>query len=588
MKLYTTDGLVMKKIWFIIALAGFGCSKAQLPVTPPEPQTTLQVTAIKPNGDALDSAKVYLNSNFVGVTPYHSQSLQPGMLALRVMKDGYQVFTTQLAVQEGESYSIEALLIPLQANEGELLVTTNQDSAVVRILDLGNNVVAQTQDRVSSHKLPPGAYLVSGEKSGFSKVVKAADVVAGKVTAVHLELTSLTGNPPTLEFSIDPDTVELGEAFTLRWQSNGHQVIIDQGVGVRGPNGSEKKICHSTGLKIFTAAAYGEDNLITEKKDSVFIAPKQVHAPTLEFSVAQDSIVFGESAAIEWSSDGYQVAIDQGVGVRGPVGSEEVSFANPGKKIFTAAAYGEGNLITIRRDSVYVKEAPTPILPVVLISTTAVVQVNTPATISWLTQNADYVVVDYVNNAGLQGSEEVTFSTTGIRIVTATAFNRAGYASATDTITVVEPAVNPVDDIIVSAQVNVRADKGESGMKQLDAATIEIETAGRYLVYAEVWYNSGDDQRNESFYLELRDSSSRVKLPRNPNAGTHLVVPDDPGEPHTMSRASGEFKLSAGTHSIDVYHYAKIAAQYPQFLNGAIDGPESVKILGFKLVYLGN
>jgi hypothetical protein len=307
---------------------------------------------------------------------------------------------------------------------------------------------------------------------------------------------------------------------------------------------------------------------------------------TLEFTVIPDSALFGEPVPIQWQSDGYQVIIDQGVGVRGPVGSEEVNFANPGKKVFTATAYGEDNLVTIRQDSVFIKEAPQPILPVILLSATRVVSVDSVATISWYSQNADYVVVDYVDNAELQGRVEVAFSSPGIRIVTATAFNQAGYTSTTDTIEVIEPTVNSVDDIIVPAQASVRADQGESGYVNRQAATINIETPGKYQIFAEVWYNSGDAQLNESYYLLTLDEFGREYAPQNPNAGIYKVVPDEPGEPHTASKESGIFSLSSGTHVIEVIHYAKISDIYPQFLYGPIDGPESVKILGFRLVYL--
>jgi len=222
-----------------------------------------------------------------------------------------------------------------------------------------------------------------------------------------------------------------------------------------------------------------------------------------------------------------------------------------------------------------------------MLSTTRLVTVGNPATISWQSQNADYVVVDYVNNAAPVGNVETIFTSAGIRIVTATAFNQSGYVSATDTIEVVEPVVFSVDDILLSAQVTVRADKGESGAVASNVASFDVETAGRYRVFAEVWYNSGDNQRNESYYLDITDAFGSTALPRDGNAGNNRVVADDPGAPHTLTQDSGIFKLDAGTHSLNVYHYTRIAPMYPQFLNGPINGPESVKILGFKLVYLG-
>ncbi len=394
--------------------------------------------------------------------------------------------------------------------------------------------------------------------------------------------------PPTLHFEILQDTVKLGEAIDLAWLSNGKRVIIDQGVGVRAPQGNEKVVCPAPGLKIFTATAFGDGSLTTVRKDTVFILAESAEPPTLTFDVVKDTVELGQPAVVNWSSDGQQVFIDQGIGSRGPVGTEEVTFQSLGMKIFTATAFGDANLRTTRRDSIYVKEAPLPPNPLIMLSTTRLVTVNTPATITWHSQNADYVVVDHVNNAGRAGSVEVTFSSPGIRFITATAFNERGWSSATDTIEVVEPVVDPpVDDILVSASVSVRADRGLDGMVQRAAGIFDAPKDGRYRLEAEVWYNSGDAQRNESYYADIEDGIGDTKHPIDRNAGNNRVVPDDPGEPHTRTRGSGIFRLNEGAHMINVYHYALIASTYPRFLNGQISGAESVKIIGFRLVYLG-
>lgn len=576
----------MKKIWIVVALFILGCSKAQLPLTPASP-TILQVTAVDSTGQEIPAADVFLNGQKVGVTPYKNENLQPGLVTLRLVKEDYFIYTEQLIVEQGAQYSIEAVLKRLPPTDGQLLVTVNLDSVQVVVKDANNNVVAQTTEKTATFVLPAGAYLVVGEKEGCPPAQQAVQIVAGQSYVVNLNIEQPHYAPPSLDFAIAEDSIQVNQPFQLSWNSDGSQVIIDQGVGTRGPSGTETLTLSTPGKLVFTATAYGENNLTTQVKDSIYIVPERFEAPELEFEVVQDSVTFGEPVQIQWQSNGTQVIIDQSVGPRGPVGSEEIMFENPGRKVFTATAYGEHNTVTIVRDSVYVKEAPLPAKPVVFLSVTHKVTVNTPATIAWHSQNADYIVVDYVENPDFQGNAEVVFSTPGIRIVTATAFNAAGFVSVADTLEVIEPIIEPVDDIILVEHSEVRADKGDEGMQDLNAATFEITTAGTYKVLTEVWYNSGDDQLNESFYLEIRDSAGDIKLPTDPNAGFHKVVPDDPGAPHTATRESGTFKLSAGTFSLDVYHYAKIANFYPQFINGSIDGPESVKILGFKLVYVG-
>jgi hypothetical protein len=394
--------------------------------------------------------------------------------------------------------------------------------------------------------------------------------------------------PPSLTFSIAQDTVTVGESIDLSWQSNGWQVVIDQGVGVRGPNGSDNVIVSTLGMRVYTATAYNQDNLTTEKKDTVYVVDAVINGPSLDFNVVEDSVMFGEPVHLEWQSDGYQVVIDNGVGQRGPFGTEEVLFVNPGKKVFVATAYGEQNTLTFTKDSVYVKEAPLPALPVLLLTASRNVAVDSMAVVSWYSQNADYVLVDiddYGRVSGLEGNIEIVFTSPGVRYVTATAFNAAGHVVAEDTIEVVQTQLPDVDDIIASANCGVRADKGAAYRVVRNAAQVEIQRAGRYRIIAEAWFNSGDDQLNESFYLEVRGSGG-VVLPDDPNAANRKVVADEPGEPHTSSRDAGIFNLTKGTNEIDLYHYSEISSIDPRFLNGPIQGAESVMVLGFTLQYL--
>lgn len=143
-----------------------------------------------------------------------------------------------------------------------------------------------------------------------------------------------------------------------------------------------------------------------------------------------------------------------------------------------------------------------------------------------------------------------------------------------------------VEDIEINGIANVRADRGQSGYTSKSAGSVKISVPGLYKVESLVWYDSGDEQKNESLYLELRDENGRIILPENPNAGVHKVVPDDPGHEHTTYRDSGTFRLSAQNYNIDVYHYAKISREFPHLLNGNMTGAESAHVRGFKLKFI--
>ncbi len=581
-------GLTMNsKLWLILLAAIIGCSKAEIPLTPEDP-TLLKIIAVNEDGTVVDSADVFINGSVVGKTPFNSQDVQPGLHALRVSRNGYKVYSERVVVEKGEFYNVEAFLEKLPSDKGQLFVTSNLDSTLILVKDMNNNIVAESFEKTLTMELSPGKYLVSGKKTNCPKDEKEARISPENITIINLEL-ALPNNsiPPTLQFAIQEDTVKLGQAIKMIWATNGHQVIIDQSIGIRGPNGSEKYICQSAGLKVFTATSYNKDNLTTSIRDSVYILPVDNQLPTLHFSIEQDSVILGEPYSLIWASDGVKVIIDQSIGTRGPNGSEQMFSITTGLVVFTATAYSSENLTIQKKDSIYVKEAKMPPNPIIMLSATKKVTVNEPATISWQSQNADYVVVDYVTNADISGNHEITFSTPGFRIVTATAFNQSGYTSASDTIEVVVPKVETINDILIPVDVLLRADKGEAGNTKLDIASFEIEKAGKYQIFAEVWYNSGDAQLNESYYIDITNNSGINSSPQDPNAGVYKVIDDEAGAPHTSSKPSGVFYFSTGMHNINAYHYAKIASIYSGFVNGQISGAESVSLLGFKISYIG-
>ncbi|HPR88591.1 MAG TPA: Ig-like domain-containing protein, partial [bacterium] len=134
-------------------------------------------------------------------------------------------------------------------------------------------------------------------------------------------------------------------------------------------------------------------------------------------------------------------------------------------------------------------------------------------------------------------------------------------------------------EVLVPAPVGIRADQGEARLHGL-VGQVTIPAAGNYRITAKEWLNSGDTQRNESFFLNLKTSSGSTVSPLDANAGTEKVVPDIPGPPAYFWRDCGLFTLDPGTYAIWIHHYAVISGQYPQFLNEPMSSnPESVRIV---------
>ena len=139
---------------------------------------------------------------------------------------------------------------------------------------------------------------------------------------------------------------------------------------------------------------------------------------------------------------------------------------------------------------------------------------------------------------------------------------------------------------LIDEPVDVRADKGDSLM-HAKVNDVEIQQDGNFVVFAKCLYNSGDEQKNESIYFTVVYETGQVSFPADSNAGPYKVLPDEPGPAHSDWKNGGTFHFNTGINSIFLHHYAAISDEYPQFLNGPINGPESVKVIdSIKVVYM--
>ena len=212
--------------------------------------------------------------------------------------------------------------------------------------------------------------------------------------------------------------------------------------------------------------------------------------------------------------------------------------------------------------------------------------VGQPVLIQWHASNATLVDVDYLGSVGLNGKSEITFESTGLRIVSATAYNIAGDVTVQDTVVIYEPPIDEVEPITITCNAVVAANH-YSIPQVRDAAEVDIQIPGYYRVIAEVDFNSGDNQKNESFFILVEDPAGSLRSPLDPNAGLYKVVPDDPGPAHLAYKDAGTFYLSKGMNTIELHHYAEIADEYPDFaVEAPITGAESVRIFSFTFEFV--
>lgn len=596
----------MKILSIIISCLSFmlllvlGCSKAPLPTEPQdnlnsnsEINAKLIVTAIEEHGKEVDSAEVHLNGKLIGLTPLKYEEPEQGVSTIRVQKQPYMIFRESIAIPTGETVHVEAILNKIPANTGQLLVTVDQDSCQIQVNGTDGNLIDQTIGREFTIILEAGGYFIEVSKNGYESIIRATKVQEDSITIENLHLIPVDQIlAPQIQVQA-PDSAEVNCPILLQWEaSNATRVDIDY-IENPGLSGKREITFTTPGIRIISATAYNQslsvtvsDTLVIYEKTAPSKAP-----PALEFEVTPEVVNLGEPAKLRWRTDGKYVMIDQGVGMRGADGSEEVTFTTSGTKIFTAIAYGAGGLTTTVKDSVYINPANDPLLPTITIEVSDSMEVGQPVPIEWHAWNATVVDVDYLGQVGLNGKAEISFDSPGMRIITATAYNLIGQTTDQDTTiiyTIEEPASPPtVDPIQVACDAVVGAHHHSLPQVIEEAAQVTIDVAGYYRVVAEVDYNSGDEQKNESFFIRIKNSEGSLQSPTDANAGSVKIVTDDPGPAHTSQRDAGTFYFSQGSHHFQVHHYATIAEQYPQFaINPPITGAESVRVVSFRLEYV--
>lgn len=574
----------------ILLLGVIGCSKAPLPTeTPDNPDiitpSKLYITAMQEDSQPINDAKVYLNGNYIGMTPLEHHIEIEGICAIRIQKEHFLVHSQSVDVILSKSIYVEAVLHPIPENKGQLLITVDQDSSEIQVNDLNGTLVHQQLGKETAVVLTSSGYFINVIKKGFQPLTRATKVMEDSVTIENLQLTPLAIAQSPQIFLEVVDSAMVNHPVLIRWHSaNATRVDIDY-IDNPGLNGKREIIFTTPGKRIINATAYN-NSMTASTSDTVIIyspTPANPVLPSLTFLVTPKVVNAGEPVTVQWRTDGTQVIIDQGIGIRGCEGNEEKIFSTPGMKIFTAIAYNKEGMTRIAKDSVYVKQIVGQ-LPEISLQVTDSAEVDENIQIEWNSTNAQRVYIDYLGNVGLNGKSEIHFDTPGKHIITATAYNLFGQKSVQKTVKI----YSRIDSIHITCDRVIGAFHPTIKQIEKDAAKVFINQPGQYKVFAEVDYNSGDIQRNESFYLAIRNSDMTIRWPLDPNVGQYKVVADDPGPAHIAHREVGIFYFSSGMNTFELYHYATISQQYPQFVVGPqITGAESVRILSFKIIYQG-
>ena len=162
--------------------------------------------------------------------------------------------------------------------------------------------------------------------------------------AISIEVRSTEAPPPApvVSFSAEPESILLGETSTLSWTTeHADTVTIDQGIGEVDTSGSfEVSPLVTTTYRLTATGPGGTGSAYVTV--TVTIPP-----PTVSISATPDTILYGQSSTLSWTSANAESAlIDQGIGEVPLEGSLVVSPQYP--TTYTMTVTGPGGVASAR------------------------------------------------------------------------------------------------------------------------------------------------------------------------------------------------------------------------------------------------
>jgi hypothetical protein len=367
-------------------------------------------------------------------------------------------------------------------------------------------------------------------------------------------------DPLELTLQVNPTTVSVGEDVTISWNSNGDYVELNHGIGRKGSSGSTTLSFSEAGTETITCTAYRDGYNVSEAVTVVVDEEEPIEDLDLTLQVNPVTVSVGEDVTISWNSNGDYVELNHGIGRKGSLGSTTLSFSEAGTEMITCTAYRDDESVT-ENVTVQVIEETLPSLTLNIDK--EVVGLGESITVTWSSEDADYLESNFLDNMPLNGSETLTFNSYGEHIVSVTAYNNNGQITKINTVKVAR--------IDIERTVNVSVD-GQNNTFAFDVLTVDIENAGNYEVFALVDYNS--DENNESFFIQTTHNGN-TETPTEPNlVGLYNIVVDERSADGEILKSCGVFYMPEGENGLDVYHYGQISGNHPDYLDGTMSEDE--------------
>ena len=280
--------------------------------------------------------------------------------------------------------------------------TLSWDSKYAGFVDLFN---------IEIHNVPlAGSITVSPEETTIYGLLVHSEDPGHNFYNTYGAMLTVTG-PPRINVRVNSNAISLGESTKLIWDSvRAETVSIDNGIGEVDLSG--QLTITPTETRTYTITATGPEGTSTESV-TVYVGES---SPEIEyFQASPETIPPGASSKLSWAvSNADTVTIDNGIG---DVASEGSINILPGETTtYTISATGQYGSATAS-----VTVTVSDLLPTIKFSADPqVIVMNQTSILTWETTNVSEVVISYIGNVGVNGSQSVSPDRMRTYILTAT------------------------------------------------------------------------------------------------------------------------------------------------------------------------
>ncbi len=213
-------------------------------------------------------------------------------------------------------------------------------------------------------------------------------------------------NAPSCALNANPNSVNYGGSSTLTWSSsNAVSAVIDNGIGGVAVNGSYV-VGNITSNRTYTLTVTAANGQTATCQAPIVVQQINVQ-PSCTISASQNSIQYGQSITLYWSSTNASSAfINPNIGSVGTAGSMQV-FPQ-GNTTYTLTVTGTNGQTITCQTPVTMTQIYTQVPYCTIYANPTFVIQGQSSVLTWTSQNASSAQLSTVGSVGVNGSMSVT------------------------------------------------------------------------------------------------------------------------------------------------------------------------------------